>query len=40
VPFVAQQIATLKELSVESVAQATSENFDALFTAVGKTRVQ
>lgn len=35
VPFVAQQIATLKQLSVETVAQATSENFDALFTAVG-----
>ena len=28
-------IATLKQLSVGTVAQATSENFDALFTAVG-----
>lgn len=35
VPFVAQQIATLKQLPVETVAHATSCNFDALFTAVG-----
>ncbi len=34
VPFVAKQIAQLKGLSVESVAQATSDNFDALFSRV------
>jgi TatD DNase family protein len=34
VPFVAQQLATLKGLSVEAVAQATSENFDHLFARV------
>jgi Tat protein secretion system quality control protein TatD with DNase activity len=32
--------ATLKELSVESVAQATSENFDALFTGSPNQGVQ
>lgn len=32
VPFVAQQLATLKSISVESVAQATSDNFDHLFS--------
>ena len=31
VPFVAQQIAALKGLSVENVAQATSANFERLF---------
>lgn len=31
VPFVAQQLATLKSISIESVAQATSDNFDHLF---------
>ena len=31
VPFVAQQIATLKGLSVEAVAQATTANFERLF---------
>jgi TatD DNase family protein len=36
VPFVAQQIASLKGLSVEQVAQATSQNFDQLFSAVLK----
>ena len=35
VPLVAQQIAALKQLSVEAVADATSRNFDSLFTAVG-----
>jgi TatD DNase family protein len=35
VPFVAQQIATLKQLSLEIVAETTSHNFDTLFTAVG-----
>jgi TatD DNase family protein len=34
VPFVAQQIAQLKGISVEAVAQATSENFDRLFPRV------
>ncbi len=32
VPFVAQQLATLKGLDVESVAAATSANFDHLFS--------
>jgi TatD DNase family protein len=31
VPFVAQQIAQLKSLSVEAIAQATSANFERLF---------
>ena len=35
VPLVAQQIATLKQVPVEAVADATSRNFDSLFTAVG-----
>ena len=35
VPLVAQQIAALKQLPVEAVADATSRNFDSLFTAVG-----
>jgi TatD DNase family protein len=34
VPFVAQQIAELKGLTVEAVAEATSANFDRLFTQV------
>ncbi len=34
VPFVAQQLATLKGIGVESVAQATSANFDRLFQRV------
>ena len=33
VPYVAQQIATLRGISVEAVAAATSANFDALFLA-------
>jgi TatD DNase family protein len=32
VPFVAQQLATLKGLDVESIAHATSANFDRLFS--------
>ena len=35
VPLVAQQIAALKQLPVEAVADATSRNFGSLFTAVG-----
>jgi TatD DNase family protein len=34
VPFVAQQLATLKGMDVESIAAATSANFDHLFTHV------
>jgi TatD DNase family protein len=34
VPFVAQQIAQLRQLPVEAVAAATSANFQALFRAV------
>jgi TatD DNase family protein len=34
VPFVAQQLATLKGISVEAVAHATSYNFDQLFPRV------
>jgi TatD DNase family protein len=34
VPFVAQQIAQLKGISVEAVAQATSDNFDRLFPRI------
>ena len=34
VPFVAQQIAALKQVAVETIAEATSRNFDRLFTAV------
>jgi TatD DNase family protein len=34
VPFVAQQIAEAKSLPLETVAQATSRNFDQLFTRV------
>jgi TatD DNase family protein len=37
VPFVAKQLAQLKGLSVESVAQATSENFDRLFPRIHAT---
>jgi TatD DNase family protein len=36
VPFVAKQIADIKGLSVEAVAEATSHNFDQLFSAVTK----
>jgi TatD DNase family protein len=34
VPFVAQQIAELRGLPVETIAQATSDNFETLFPAV------
>jgi TatD DNase family protein len=34
VPFVAQQIATLRQLPVEAVAAATSDNFERLFSVV------
>jgi TatD DNase family protein len=36
VPFVAKQIADIKGLSVEDVAEATSNNFDQLFSAISK----
>jgi TatD DNase family protein len=36
VPFVAKQIAEIKGMSVEEVAEATSRNFDQLFSAVLK----
>jgi TatD DNase family protein len=36
VPFVAKQIAEIKGMSVEEVAQATSRNFDQLFSGVLK----
>ncbi len=36
VPFVAQQIAQIRGLSVEEVARITSDNFDRLFSAVSK----
>jgi TatD DNase family protein len=34
VPYVAQQLATLKGISAQAVAKATSDNFDHLFTRV------
>ena len=34
VPFVAQQIATLKNCDVQEIAQATSHNFEQLFRGV------
>ncbi|MDM0110930.1 TatD family hydrolase [Variovorax sp. J22R133] len=34
VPFVAKQIAEVRKISIEEVAQATSANFEALFTGV------
>ena len=34
VPFVAQQIADIKGMTIEAVAEATSRNFDQLFSAV------
>jgi TatD DNase family protein len=37
VPLVAQQIAEVKGVSVEAIAQATSENFDRLFDRVRST---
>jgi TatD DNase family protein len=34
VPFVAKQIAEIKGMSIEEVAEATSLNFDQLFNGV------
>ena len=34
VPYVAQQVAQLRQLPVETIARVTSDNFDALFHAV------
>ncbi|MEJ8850897.1 TatD family hydrolase [Variovorax rhizosphaerae] len=34
VPYVAQQIAQVRQLSVEAVAEATSRNFETLFSAI------
>ena len=34
VPYVAQQIAQIRNLPVETIGQATSDNFERLFTAV------
>jgi TatD DNase family protein len=36
VPFVAKQIAEIKDMSIEEVAEATSRNFDQLFNGVLK----
>jgi TatD DNase family protein len=36
VPFVAKQIAEIKDMSIEEVAEATSRNFDQLFSGVLK----
>ena len=36
VPWVAKQVADIKGLSVEAVAQATNHNFDQLFSAISK----
>ena len=36
VPFVAQQIADIKGITVQAVAEATSRNFDQLFSAILK----
>jgi len=35
VPHVAAQLADIKGLSIDAVAQATSQNFDRLFRSVG-----
>ena len=35
VPFVAQQIAQIKDVPVETIAKATSRNFEKLFSEVG-----
>ena len=40
VPFVAQQIAEVRGLPVEVVAQTTSANFDQLFTRVARSEPQ
>ena len=34
VPWVAQQVASVRGMAVEDVARITSQNFDALFTGV------
>jgi TatD DNase family protein len=34
VPYVAKQVAELKQVSVETIAEATSRNFEHLFTGV------
>jgi len=34
VPFVAQQIAELRQMPVEDIAKATSDNFETLFREV------
>ena len=34
VPYVAQQIAQLRNLPVETIAKATSDNFETLFDGV------
>ncbi len=34
VPYVAQQVAELKQLPVETIAEATSRNFEHLFSGV------
>jgi TatD DNase family protein len=34
VPLVAQQIAQVRSLTIEAVAEATSRNFERLFTGV------
>jgi TatD DNase family protein len=36
VPFVAKQIAEIKGMSVQAVADVTSRNFDQLFNGVTK----
>ena len=36
VPFVAKQVAELKGLALQAVAEATSHNFDTLFKGVVK----
>ena len=36
VPYVAQQLANVKGTDVETIAQVTSQNFDQLFSRVGK----
>ncbi len=40
VPFVAQQIAQLRQCTVESVADATSRNFERLFSACSRDAAQ
>ena len=36
VPYVAKQLAALKNCSVEAIAQATSDNFSTLFAGVNQ----